>query len=299
MERLNGISVFVEVADAGGFSAAAERLNLTRSAVGKTVARLEQRLGVRLFHRTTRTQSLTDEGQLFYRSCLKALDEVRNAEALLESGKQEIRGRLRISMPVLFGRLCVAPLLHDLLRAHPRLEFDLSFNDRVVDLLDEGFDLAIRNGSAGTDPGLMARAIADQRMTVCAAPAYLEAHGIPTSLDDLTMHDAVVYARSGHQRPWSFPVKGNATEDVTPKTRLRLDDLAAIADAAADGLGLAWLPCWLVRERVQRGELVRVLTDRPGQTFKAYAVWPQTQLMLPKLRVVIDKLAERLPRIME
>ncbi|WEX76695.1 LysR family transcriptional regulator [Sinorhizobium numidicum] len=298
MERFTGISVFVEVADAGGFSAAAERLNLSRSAVGKTVARLEQRLGVRLFHRTTRAQSLTDEGQLFYEGCQKALGEIRTAEALLESGRQEIRGRLRISMPVLFGRKCVTPLLVDLLRAHPRLQLDLSFNDRIVDLLDEGFDLAIRNGSVGNDSGLMTRTIAEQRMTVCASPAYLAERGAPKTLADLAAHDAVVYSR-GEQRPWSFPSNGDAAETVLPKTRLRLDDLAAIADAAVDGLGLAWLPCWLVRERVQRGELVRVLTDRPALIFKAYAVWPRTQHMLPKLRVVIDRLAAGLPRIME
>lgn len=155
MERFTGISVFVEVADAGGFSAAAARLNLTRSAVGKTVSRLEQRLGVRLFNRTTRTQNLTEEGQLFYESCQKALGEIKTAESLLESGRREIRGRLRISMPVLFGRQCVAPLLRDLLQAHPHLEFDLSFNDRVIDLLDEGFDLAVRNAPLGNGAGLM------------------------------------------------------------------------------------------------------------------------------------------------
>jgi DNA-binding transcriptional LysR family regulator len=299
MERFNGISVFVEVADAGGFSAAAERLNLSRSAVGKTIARLEQRLGVRLFHRTTRAQSLTEEGQLFYESCQKALGEIKTAEDLLESGRREIRGRLRISMPVLFGRQCVAPLLRDLLRAHPRLELDLSFNDRVIDLLDEGFDLAIRNGSVGNDSNLMTRTVAEQRMTVCASPAYLDANGTPQTVGDLSAHDGVVYARGSEPRPWSFPAEGRASETVLPRTRLRLDDLAAIADAAAEGLGLAWLPCWLVRERVQRGELVRVLSDRPGIIFKAHAVWPRTQHMLPKLRVVIDKLAAGLPRIME
>jgi DNA-binding transcriptional LysR family regulator len=195
VERFNGISVFVEVADAGGFSAAAARLNLSRSAVGKTVSRLERRLGVRLFHRTTRTQSLTEEGQLFYESCQKALGEIRTAEDLLESGKREIRGRLRISMPVLFGRQCVAPLLRDLLRAHPRLELDLSFNDRVVDLLDEGFDLAIRNSPLGNGSGLMMRTVAEQRMTVCASPAYLETHGTPRTVAELAAHECIVYAR--------------------------------------------------------------------------------------------------------
>lgn len=299
MERFNGISVFVEVADAGGFSAAAARLNLTRSAVGKTVSRLEQRLGVRLFHRTTRTQSLTEEGQLFYESCQKALGEIRTAESLLESGRREIRGRLRISMPVLFGRQCVAPLLRDLLRVHPHLEFDLSFNDRVIDLLDEGFDLAIRNGPLGNDAGLMMRTVAEQRMTVCASPAYLEARGMPQRVAELAAHEGVVYCRGGEPRSWTFPADGKAAETVLPQARLRLDDLAAIADAAAAGFGLAWLPCWLVRERVEKGELVRVLTDRPGLIFKAHAVWPRTQHVLPKLRVVIDKLAAGLPRIME
>ncbi|OHV81342.1 LysR family transcriptional regulator [Ensifer sp. LCM 4579] len=299
MEHLNGISVFVEAAEAGGFSAAAERLHLSRSAVGKAVARLEQRLGVRLFHRTTRTQSLTEEGQLFYESCQKALGEIRSAEALLESGRQEIRGRLRVSMPVLFGRQCVAPLLRDLLRRHPQLELDLSFGDRVVDLLDEGFDLAIRNGSLGNDAGLMTRAVAEQHMTVCASPDYLAERGVPQSVADLAGHDAAVYCRGGHPRPWSFPAAGGGADTVLPKTRLRLDDLAAIADAAAAGVGLAWLPSWLVRERVRRGDLVRVLTDRPGLVFKVHAVWPGTRLLLPKMRVAIDQLATGLPRMME
>lgn len=299
MEHLNGISVFVEAAETGGFSAAAARLNLSRSAVGKTVARLEQRLGVRLFHRTTRAQSLTEEGQLFYESCQKALGEIRAAEALLESGRQDIRGRLRVSMPVLFGRQCVAPLFRDLLRNHPQLELDLSFNDRVTDLFDDGVDLAIRIGSLGNDAGLMTRVIAEQRMTVCASPAYLSARGIPEAVADLADHEAIVYYRGGQQRPWSFPSEGRALETVLPKTRLRLDDLAAIADAAVEGIGLAWLPCWLVRDRVQRGDLVRVLTDRPGLIFKVHAVWPGARRPLPKLRIAIDQLATALPRFME
>jgi len=164
MEQLKGISIFVEAVEAGGFSAAAERLHLTRSAVGKTIARLEQRLGVRLFNRTTRMQSLTEEGRFFYERCLRAVEEIRLGEAMLESGRRDVRGRLRISMPVLFGRHCIAPILASLLDEHPDLEIDLSFNDRVVDLLEDGFDLAIRNGPLKDNPDLMARAIARQRM---------------------------------------------------------------------------------------------------------------------------------------
>ena len=138
-DRLKGISVFVTAVEAGSFSLAASRLHLSRSAVGKTIARLEQRLAVRLFHRTTRSQSLTDDGALFYERCLRALEEIRSAETLLESGKQQVSGRLRVSMPVLFGRMCIAPLLTGLAREHPGLELELSFNDRIVDLIEDGF----------------------------------------------------------------------------------------------------------------------------------------------------------------
>ncbi|OCP02376.1 MULTISPECIES: LysR family transcriptional regulator [unclassified Ensifer] len=299
MERLGGISAFVEAAEAGGFSAAAERLNLSRSAVGKAIAKLEQRLGVRLFHRTTRTQSLTVEGQLFYESCLRALGEIRTGEALLESGKQDIRGRLRMSMPVVFGRQCIMPLLSELLRQHPHLELDVNFSDRRIDLVEDGFDLAIRTGPLQDDPDLMARKVADQPMTVCASPAYLETHGTPRSIDDLLSHQAILYRRSSDALSWSFPIKGAAPRQVTPPARLKLDDLTSIADAAADGFGLAWLPCWLVRGHVASGRLVRILTDVPALSFGAHAVWPRTQYMPPKLRLMIDTLAERLAPMME
>ncbi|KOF21484.1 LysR family transcriptional regulator [Ensifer adhaerens] len=299
MSYLNGVSVFVEAADAGGFSAAAERLNLSRSAVGKTVAKLEQRLGVRLFHRTTRTQSLTDEGQLFYENCLRALSEIRAGEALLESGKQEIQGRLRLSMPVHLGRQCIMPLLSDLLRQHPRLEFDLNFSDRNVDLVEDGFDLAIRSGPLRSDPELMTRKIADQRMIVCASPAYIEANGVPKKIEDLMTHQAILYRRSGQPLAWSFPVKAGQTQAITPPARLRLDDLTSIADAAAGGFGIAWLPCWLVGNRIASGSLVRILADAPALSYGTYVVWPKTQYMPPKLRLLIDTLAARLPPMME
>jgi DNA-binding transcriptional LysR family regulator len=190
-ELLNGIGVFVAAVETGSFSAAAERLHLTRSAVAKTVGRIEARLGVRLFHRTTRTQSLTEDGQLYYERCVRALDEVRAAEAMLDSGRHEVVGRLRVSMPVLFGRRCVAPVLARLAAEHPKLALDLSFSDRLVDLVEDGFDLAIRNGPVGDGTGLMMRRIGLQRMTVCASPAYLATHGTPERLDALAAHHAV------------------------------------------------------------------------------------------------------------
>lgn len=145
-DPLDGVALFVEVVHAGGFARAAEQLSLTRSAVGKAIGRVEERLGVRLFHRTTWTQSLTEAGQVYYEHCLRALEEVRSAQSLLESGQQEITGRLRVTMPVLFGQYCAGPILLEQARQHPKLELELHFSDQSVDLIAEGFDLAIRFG---------------------------------------------------------------------------------------------------------------------------------------------------------
>jgi DNA-binding transcriptional LysR family regulator len=194
-DRLGGIAAFVQAAESGSFALAAQRLNLTRSAVGKSIARLEQRLGMRLFHRTTRRQNLTDDGQAFYESCLRALRELENAEAALESGRQVPSGRLRVSMAVVFGRHCVAPILTRLAAGHPALELDLSFNDRPVDLIEDGFDLAVRGGAIADQDGLMMRRLGEQRMNVVATPGYLARHGTPQSLADLAAHDGVVYGR--------------------------------------------------------------------------------------------------------
>ena len=298
-DMLNGIPEFVEAVEAGGFSAAAARMNLSRSAIGKTIAKLERRLSVRLFHRTTRTQSLTDEGQAFYERCRRALDEIQSGEAMLESGKREVTGRLRISMPVLFGRRCIAPLLMELARAHPSLELDLSFSDRVVDLLDEGFDLAIRNGPLRDSAGLATRRVARHRMVVCASPTYLAKRGTPQAIADLEDHDLIAYARAGEVKIWTFPRADGVDIEYMPKTRLRFDDLEVMADAAAAGMGAALLPCWLIRGQVLAGNLAPVLTDLSGLTFHAYAVWPQTPHLPLKTRAVIDLLAARLPQVME
>lgn len=299
MEQLKGISVFVEAVEAGGFSAAAKKLNLTRSAVGKTVARLEERLGVRLFHRTTRSQSLTEEGRFFYERCLRAVEEIRLGEAMLESGQREVRGRLRITMPVIFGRRCVAPVLTALLDDHPGLELDLSFSDRVADLLEDGFDLAIRNGPLKDDLDTMARRLAMQRMTVCASPAYLEKYGEPLCVEEIARHDGIVYGRRDRNRTWIFPTPDDPWRSIPPRSRLQMDDLEAIRDAARAGIGLAWLPCWQVRDDVATGRLRQVLKSVPAVTFDTHAVWPKSPVMLPKVRLAIDTLARELPRLME
>lgn len=294
-EVLAGVDAFVAAVETGSFSAAGTRLGLTRSAVAKTVARLEGRLAVRLFQRTTRALSLTEDGQRYYEHCVRALGELRAGRSALESGRREATGRLRVSAPLLFGRRCVAPLLARLTARHPRLELDLALSDRLVDLVEDGFDLAIRNGDIGSGHGLMTRTVGLQRMTVCAAPAYLAVEGTPQGLDDLSRHHAVTYARDGRVKAWEFPVRQDAPVAVTPPSRLRFDDLEAIADAAEAGHGLAWLPCWLIRARVHSGALVPLLADVPRQVFATHALWPAAPHMPLKLRLALDALAAELP----
>jgi len=293
--QLKGVDVFVTAVETGSFAAAAEQLHLTRSAVAKAVAKVETRLNVRLFHRTTRSQSLTEDGQIYYERCVRALDELRAGEAALESGLRHVAGRLRVSVPVLFGRRCIAPLLASLAMEHPKLELELSFNDRPVDLLEDGFDLAVRNGDIGAGTGLMTRTVSLQRMTVCASPTYLAEHGQPETLGDLPAHQAITYARDVRCRRWQFPTSNGGLLDFTPPSRLHFDDLEAIADAAEAGHGLAWLPCWLIRDRVQRGVLIPLLGDVPRLVFKTHALWPITPHLPLRVRLAIDALAAGLP----
>lgn len=296
-DPLSGVSVFVQAAEAGGFSAAATKLNLTRSAVGKTVARLEARLGARLFHRTTRNQSLTEDGQAFYERCLRAIQEIRIGEAAVESGRSDAAGRLKVSMPVLFGRRCVAPILIQLARKHPKLELDLNFDDRPVNLVEEGFDLAIRLAPPGNAAGLTGRCVARQRRAVCASPEYLARNGIPQIIDDLHEHDAVAYGRDGIAWTWRLPDHAGQPIDFEPRTRFRFNDLEAVSDAATAGLGLAWLPSWLIHDRLMSGDLVEVLDDVPRLSFDTHAIWPHTPHLPVRTRCAIDALALALPAI--
>lgn len=298
-DRFDGVQLFVEVVEAGGFAKAGERLSLTRSAVGKAIARLEERLGVQLFQRTTRTQNLTEDGQQYYERCLRAIDELRAAEVMLEDGRREVVGKLRVTLPTLFGRYCVAPILRAYARQHPRLELELHFSDRQVDLIAEGFDLAVRNGAPGSGSALRARRLVNQRKVLCASPDYLASKGEPHSLEDFTRHDLLPYWRNEHGMAWQLPDATDALVHVQPTSRLRFDDLEVIADAAADGMGLAWLPYWLIRDRLRRGTLVEIWGHRPTAVLECYAVWPAAQYLPLRSRLAIDTLAVELPKCLD
>ncbi|MDX0679187.1 LysR family transcriptional regulator [Sinorhizobium medicae] len=279
MDRLTSMAVFVKAVDLGSFAAAAEALGLSGPMVGKHVRFLEDRLGVRLINRTTRRQSLTEFGCVYYERCRVVLAEAQAADALAADQLSEPSGKLRVTMPVHFGRHCVIPVLLELARRYPALELDLSFSDRLIDLAEDGY-------------------VARQPMIVCASPAYLEPHGYPETVEDLSQHAAIVYRRSGPVPPWLFPKVGQRPIEVTPLHRFRLDDLDAIADAAMAGMGLAWLPLWLVRNRIEEGRLVRLLPEQAPFLYDCHALWLQTPHLPLKVRVAIDALAAQLPKFM-
>jgi DNA-binding transcriptional LysR family regulator len=285
------VPTFCAVVEAGGFSAAGRRLHLSRSAVGKAIARLERRLHVRLFHRTTRSQTLTEVGQAFYEHCQRASAELLAGKALLESGQTTVTGRLRVSLPVLFGRLCVAPILLRLADSQPELELDLEFSDRPVDLMADGYDLAVRMGRLGDSPGLTVRRVASERMSIFAGPAYLERHGRPSCLADLTQHQAVAYGWRGRVQAWLIPGQTSEPRTICPPTRLRFNDLGAIVDAAVRGFGLAWLPDWLVSDQVKSGTLLPILAETAYHVFPIHAVWLETPYLPRRIRVAIDAIA--------
>ncbi|WP_136619102.1 MULTISPECIES: LysR family transcriptional regulator [Mesorhizobium] len=299
MDRLESMAVFVRAADLGSFAAAAVALDLSGPMVGKHVRFLEERLGVRLLNRTTRKQSLTDFGRAYYERCRVVLAEAEAADALAADQFSEPRGKLRVTMPAHFGRHCVTPVLLKLARQYPMLELDLSLSDRFADLAEDGYDLAIRTGTLDDKAGMIARRVARQGMVVCAAPSYLQRHGEPRRIEDLADHQAIVYRRLGQVvQPWLFVREGQPVQEITPTGRLRLDDLDAIADAAADGMGLAWLPYWLVRERIEAGALVALLPDQPRYLYDCHALWLQTPHLPLKVRLAVDALAAALPKSM-
>jgi DNA-binding transcriptional LysR family regulator len=295
-DRLRGVAEFVDVVDAGSFAAAGVRLGVTRSAVAKVVARLEQRLGVRLLQRTTRSLSLTDEGHAYYEQCRRVLSELSAAEAALDHGQREPAGRLRISAPVLFGRQCVAPVVRALVERYPRLDVELSFSDRMADLVEDGFDLAVRIGPLPDHATLVARRLGVQGMGICASPAYLARHGKPADLAELATHTGIAYGRAGQTKPWQVLGPGGEVEECRLAARLYFDDLQAIADAAAAGAGLAWLPCWLMGPYLQDGRLALVMDSKSVLGAEVHVVRQKARHMPSKVRVAVDALVEEIPR---
>ncbi|WMD21620.1 LysR family transcriptional regulator [Achromobacter seleniivolatilans] len=288
--RLQGITAFVQAVEAGSFTAAAHRIGLSKSAVGKSVATLEERLGVRLLERTTRRLALTAEGADFYQSCLRVLAELDEAESRAASRRTEVSGTLRISLPVTFGRQWVMPVLCGLARQHPKLALDVAFSDRAVDLLEENIDLAVRLGDPGDSASLSARRLGFQRLVVCGSPAYFVEHGRPTSIDDLAHHDCITFAHGGYLFPWKLLDSEGRSVDVKIKGRHTISDGEALRAVVLDGLGIGQFPTWLVADALRCGTLQTVLAPQGVQGSPIHALWPATRDLAPKIRATVDEL---------
>ncbi|QNW93550.1 LysR family transcriptional regulator [Acinetobacter seifertii] len=295
--ELSAISIFVTVVEAGSFVKAAEQLHLTRSAISKNIARLEEQLGVALFKRTTRSLTMTDEGALFYEHSRRAVSEIQNAAALLDQGKINATGRLRMSVPVLFGQVFAAPLMVKFAQQHVDLQLEISFNDRTVDLVEEGFDLCIRIGTLPDTTQLVAKPIGEHRMLLCASPNYLnENEAVPLEhIEDLDNHTTIADPHFGQIKKWRLQKENSEPLFIKPKAKLLLNDLQAIKNAALAGAGIAWLPDWLIQNELQDGTLVQVLETMSSTAFPIHLVWPTLPFMPLKTRLAIDYLAQHLP----
>jgi DNA-binding transcriptional LysR family regulator len=290
-DPLAGVSVFVAAARAGSFTLAAERLGLTKSAVGKTIARMEARLGVKLFHRTTRITRLTADGEAYLDACASAMDEVAAAQAALSSAGQVLSGRLRIDMPVAFGRSAVLPILVEIVRTHPDLRLALSFTDARSDLLQDDVDLAIRFGALPDTGQLIARHLVDQDRVICASPVYLDACGRPSSLEHLRGHRCIVGSAKGPPVNWIVSEQG-AVKKLTPPASHYVDDGNALVDIAVAGLGLCQVPASMVRHHLASGALESVLTEFSIVPVPVSAIWPRQARLSPRIRYVVDRLVE-------
>jgi DNA-binding transcriptional LysR family regulator len=288
-DRLAGVTVFVAAARATSFTQAAERLGITKSAVGKSIARLEKRLDLKLFHRTNRLNKLTADGEAYFAACATAIDEIAATETALSSSNRVLRGRLRIDMPVAFGRRVLLPLLLDIIRPHPGLTLALSFTDSLTDPLLDDLDLVIRFGALKDSSHVIARHLVDQDRVICAAPGYVKAHGHPETLADLRGHHCIVGSPKGPPMNWVIRDQGKIKQVAPPPTH-QMGDGEAIVDATVAGLGICQLPSSLVRRHIEQGSLVPLLQASSTVPVEVHALWPRQAHLSPRVRHVVDQL---------
>ncbi|MDP6343453.1 MAG: LysR family transcriptional regulator [Alphaproteobacteria bacterium] len=291
MEHLGEMAVFAKVVEHRSFTAAAGSLGMSKSAVSKQVSRLEDRLGARLLNRTTRKLSLTEVGEAFYERCARIVEEAAAAEEEVGNLAAAPRGRLRVNASMTFGTMHLGPAIADFLDSYPEIEIDMVLDDRFTDLVEEGFDVAVRIASL-TDSSLIARRIAPSRAVICAAPGYLERHGRPERPEDLRRHNCFGYlyrasgpewTLEGPDGPMAVPVRGN----------LRANNGEVLREMAVAGAGIVASPSFIVGDALREGRLVELLTEYVPQTHAIYAVYPHRRHLMPKVRAFVDFLVER------
>ena len=297
MDRFTQLESFVSIVLNGSISAAARKAQVTAAMMGRRLESLEERLGVKLLTRTTRTQQLTPEGEIFLEEAQRILRELSESEALVSQGKASIRGPLRLSAPAGFGRKYVAPLLAEFSREHPEVDISLNLTDRVVDIIEERYDCTIRIGDLENSQ-LVAIRLAENRRVVVASPTYLEQHGTPKTPQDLLHHQCLTFGAEGtQQRGWLF--KDSNKQRVTaikPVGKLSCIDGSVLLEWALDGLGLAWRSWWEVGAEIEAGRLVTVLDDYAAPANGIYAMLPDRKHTAQRTRSFVDFLKERYSR---
>jgi DNA-binding transcriptional LysR family regulator len=293
MDRLTGLMAFVRTADLGSFVAAGRLLGLSPSAVGKAVTKLESQLGVRLFQRSTRSLRLTEEGRAFHERCRNILDDLDDAQETLLRTRENPRGRVRVSAPIIAYHLLL-PVLPEFLSLYPEIELDLDFTDRIVELIDEGVDVGIRSGQL-PDSRIMVRVLRPFQLLLCASPAYLERQGKPTCPRDLSGHVGIGfrYPNSGKVQDWPLILPPGEPE-VRVRHILTCNNMEALCGAVLRGLGIGCMPDFLAAASLKSGELVPLLVDHLDAPGQFNLIWPSSRHLSPKVRVFVDFISTRL-----
>ena len=295
VENLADIAVFVRVVERGSFTLAAADLNLSRAVVSKYLSRLESRLGARLLNRSTRRLSLTEAGATLFEASRGALERIGDAEQAVARLQSEPRGRLRVSAPMSFGILHLGPALADFSQAHPKVTLDVRLDDRFVNLVEEGIDVAIRIGVL-TDSSLVARKLAASRTVCCASPAYLSEHGEPETPQDLASHDCLLYSYQSTANVWRFAGPDGNDMPVAVTGTFRINNGIILTEAAVAGRGILMTPTFYVGPLLREAKLRPILTRYKLPELGIHAVFPQRGYVPPKVRAFADFLAQRFGR---
>ena len=288
MFNWEGVSEFVAVAEAESFTAAGKRLGISTAQVSRQVSALETRLSAKLFYRTTRQVSVTELGNIYYQHCRQLLDGLDEAERAITNLQSTPTGKLKITAPVTYGERTIAPLVNSFVAKYPGLEVRLHLTNQTLDLIDEGYDLAIRLGKLG-DSTMMAKRLASRTQYVCASPDYLATHGVPHSLSELEQHNCL----KGTLDYWRFQENGNA-RNIKVKGNIRCNSGRALVDAALKGIGIVQLPDYYVSHSIENGQLISLLEYLREPDEGVWALYPHNRHLSPKVRMLIDYLVKEL-----
>lgn len=292
MDSLTDIAVFVQVVESGSFTAAARRLELSKSVVSKYVTRLENRLGARLLNRTTRRLSLTEIGQTFYQRSRRGLEAIDEAEAEVSRLQSEPRGTLRINAPMSFGVLHIAPALPEFLKRYPELQVDVNLDDRKVDVVAGGFDVSVRIADL-PDSSLIARRLGPCRHVLVASPGYLERHGEPRTPEDLQAHNVLTYQYQTSRLEWTFRRPGSSPVSIPVSGSIQMNNSLALQAALLNGAGIARIPTFVAGQGLQEGTLRAVLRNYETLQVSIYVLFAERQHLAPKVRAFVDFMADR------